>query len=47
MKPKIIVMLTYHDETVPNALEIFDQCKDLPVKYWGFKNVGLPVEKIR
>ena len=47
MKPKIIVMLTYNDKTVSNALEAFDQCKDLPVEYWGFKNVGLPVEKMK
>ena len=47
MKPKIIIMLTYNDKTVSNALEVFDQCKDLPVKYWGFKNVGLPVEKMK
>ncbi len=47
MKPKIIIMLTYDDKTVSNALEIFDQCKDLPVECWGFKNIGLPVEKMK
>ena len=47
MKPKIIIMLTHNDKTVSNALEVFDQCKDLPVKYWGFKNIGLPVEKMK
>ena len=47
MRPEIIVMLTHHDVTVPNALEVFEQCKDLPVKLWGFKNVGLPKEKMK
>ena len=31
-KPDIIVMLTHKDVTVPDAKEIFEQCKDLPVK---------------
>jgi len=47
MKPNLITMLTYTDKTVSNALEIFTQCKELPVAYWGFKNVGLPVEKMK
>jgi hypothetical protein len=45
MKPKLIAMLTYHDQTVSNALEIFDQHQELPVECWGFKNVGLPRKK--
>lgn len=47
MKPEIIIMLTHHDVTVKNALEIFETCKDLPVKYWGFKNVGLPKDQMK
>ena len=47
MKQKMIIMLTYNDKTVSNALEIFDQCKELPVECWGFKNVGLSVEKMK
>ena len=47
MKQKMIIMLTYNDKTVSNALEIFDQCKELPVECWGFKNVGLPVGKMK
>jgi hypothetical protein len=46
MKQKMIIMLTYNDKTVSNALEIFDQCKELPVDCWGFKNIGLTVEKM-
>jgi hypothetical protein len=42
MKPELIVMLTHHDMTVQNALELFEECRDLPVKHWGFKDVGLP-----
>lgn len=41
MKPEIIVMLTHNDVTVKNASTVFDSCIDLPVKYWGFKDVGL------
>ncbi len=40
--PELIIMLTHHDQTVPDALEIFDQLKDAPVRHWGFKDVGLP-----
>ncbi len=47
MRPEIIVMLTHHDVTVENAYEVFESCKDLDVKDWGFKNVGLPKEKMK
>ena len=40
MKSKIIIMLTHNDKTVKNALEVFDSCKDLPVDFWGFKDVA-------
>ena len=40
MESKIIIMLTHNDQTVKNALEVFDSCKDLPVDFWGFKDVG-------
>ena len=41
MRPDIIIMLTHHDVTVPNAAEVFEACKDIGnVKLWGFKNVG-------
>ncbi len=39
-------MLTHNDLTVPNATELFEECKDLPVKHWGFKDVGLSDEEI-
>ena len=47
MKPELIVMLTYNDKTVENALELFNQMKDTPVTHWGFKDVGLPPEEMK
>jgi len=44
---KLIVMLTYHDQTVKDAAEIFESCKDLPVQDWGFKNIGLPTDDMK
>ncbi len=46
MKPKLIVMLTNEDKTVPDAIEIFKECCDLPVDIWGFKNVGITEERM-
>src|SRR5262245_5717487 len=45
--PELIIMLTYQDKTVPEALTLFNQLKDEPVKHWGFKDVGLPPEQMR
>jgi hypothetical protein len=47
MKPEFILMLTYNDTTVLNALKIFRECKDAPVTHWGFKDVGLPPEEMK
>jgi len=47
MKPVFILMLTYNDQTVENALEVFQECKDTPVTHWGFKDVGLPVPEMK
>ncbi|MCR5176000.1 MAG: hypothetical protein K6C05_04045 [Anaerovibrio sp.] len=47
MKTDIIIMLTNHDVTVKNAMELFESSKDLPIKYWGFKNVGLPKDQMK
>lgn len=46
MKPEIIIMLTHNDLTVKNAMEVFESCKDLQAKNWGFKDVGIPVEEM-
>lgn len=47
MNPNLIVMLTYNDRTAENAYEIFEQCKGCKAKYWGFKEDGLPIEKMK
>ena len=47
MAPRIIVMLTHHDKTVENAMDVFKGCSDLPVQYWGLKDVGLATPKRR
>lgn len=47
MKPELIVMLTYNDMTVKNAIELFDELKDTPVTHWGFKDVGLPADEMK
>lgn len=44
---ELIVMLTHNDVTVPDAMETFLSCKDLPVKYWGFKDNGLEPDKMK
>ena len=47
MLDKIIIMLTHNDKTVPNAIEIFEENKDLPIQNWGFKDVGMEPEKMK
>lgn len=46
MKSRLIVMLTHNDMTVSNAHDIFESSKDLPVEFWGFKDVGLPKKEM-
>lgn len=45
--PILIVMLTHNDQTVNNAYEIFEQCKDSKAEYWGFKEEPLPLEQMK
>ena len=47
MKPELIVMLTYNDQTVQNAFELFDELRNAPIQHWGFKDVGLPPEEMK
>ena len=47
LKPKLIVMLTHHDQTVSNALELFERTKAYPIRHWGFKDVGLPPDEMQ
>jgi hypothetical protein len=47
LKPELIVMLTHHDQTVPDALELFERAKDYPITHWGFKDVGLSPQEMQ
>jgi len=44
---ELIVMLTHHDMTVKNAIDVFTQCKDTKAKYWGFKEAGLDRDSMK
>lgn len=46
MKSNLIVMLTHNDRTLKEALQIFEECRDLPIEYWGFKDVGISEEEM-
>lgn len=46
-KPALIVMLTHHDKTVPDALELFERSKEYPITHWGFKDVGLSPKEMQ
>jgi hypothetical protein len=46
-KPELIVMLTHQDETVPDALELFERTKEYPITHWGFKDVGLSPKEMQ
>ena len=42
MLEKIIInALHIMTKQIPDAIEIFDENKDLPIQYWGFKDVGM------
>lgn len=47
MAPKLILMFTQNDVTVANAIEAFEEIKDLPVDFFGFKEIGLSPEKMK
>jgi NAD(P)H-dependent flavin oxidoreductase YrpB (nitropropane dioxygenase family) len=44
---EFIFMLTHHDVTIPNALEVFEEIKDTGLKFIGCKDIGLPNEKLQ
>ena len=46
-KPELVVMLTWHDYTVDNALQVFEACKDSMACCWGMKEHSLPVEQMK
>jgi CheY-like chemotaxis protein len=43
---EFIFMLTHHDSTVPNALEVYETLRDSGLRHVGFKDVGLPVRSL-
>lgn len=43
---EFIFFLTYSDVTVYNAIDVFEKRKNTGIKYVGFKDVGLPKEKL-
>jgi hypothetical protein len=45
--PEFIFMLTHHDKTLENALDVYDGIRDLPLRYVGFKDVGVPHDTLR
>jgi hypothetical protein len=47
MNSNLIVMLTYNDVTVSDALDVFEKAKELPVPFWGFKDIGLDKAKMK
>ena len=44
---EFIFMLTHHDRTLENALDVYDGIRDLPLRYVGFKDVGVPHDTLR
>lgn len=46
-QPKLIVMLTYNDQTVKNAAELFRACKDCDAEVWGMKEAGIPYGEMK
>ena len=42
-----IFMLTQHDQTVQNALEVFETLADSDLEYVGFKDIGLPLSELK
>lgn len=45
--PKLILMFTRNDMTVPDAIDCFEQVRDLPVDYFGYKELGLEPDKMK
>ena len=45
--PLLIVMLTLDDQTVMNARDIFEGCRDCAAEYFGFKEEPLPPKEMK
>ncbi len=44
---EFIFMLTRNDQTVSNAMEVYDEVRDSGLRYIGFKDIGLPPARLR
>lgn len=42
---EFIFMLTHHDVTIPNALEVLEEVKDTELQYIGCKDIGLELDQ--
>lgn len=45
--PKLIVMLTRNDRTVPDAPAVFERCRSSRAEWFGFKEEGLAPDETR
>lgn len=45
--PELIVMLTHNDQTVENAREVFESCKNSKARFWGLKEEPLPIQSMK
>ena len=45
--PQFIFMLTRNDVTVEDAFEVYDEVRDTGLRYVGFKDVGLPFDRLK
>jgi hypothetical protein len=43
---KFIFMLTYNDQTIPNAMEVYNEVRNTGVEFVGFKDIGLPEKEL-
>ena len=45
---EFIFMLTHHDQTVPNALEVYQELRPIDgLRYVGFKDIGATIEQLQ
>jgi len=44
---EFIFMLTYNDVTRSDAVEVYKEVRDTDLKFIGFKDIGLPIEKLK
>ena len=45
--PEFIFMLTHDDVTVEDAFEVYDEVRGTGLRYVGFKDVGLPFDRLK